>query len=494
MPAHSCFSHYILGAAHDQTVQGSCVRGRAGGRADADGRARSDTAQKMRTATAAFIKTLDAAQRSQAAFTFESEERLNWHFVPRERKGLPVKAMTPAQRTALAALLHIGLSDKGYEKVDKIRSLENDLIVIEQGKGPLRDPDNYYLSVFGTPAADKPWGWRFEGHHVALNWTIIGGSAIASSPQFFGANPAEVRDGPHKGLRVLANEEDLARTFVTSLDAAESAEAVVSPEAPRDIITMNKLDIAPLDNNGGIVWTKLSASRQKLLTRLIEEHAFGQAASIGQARVEAIRKAGMDTVRFAWLGPTEKGAKHYLPPAGSDVPDRIRLRRATAITSTRSGATSRATSAATSSPNTTAATTSHPRSATSSAAPPGRSSGGECLAMRSVRRQAFAPIQPTPRPRSIRKATASWAKKNRRDSLPRPMLESDGVRGRASRSRDVSPPPSLDDRPSPSKNVLISAKSPDRHLLNHPTIDRPGRRVGHDPIRRIRRSTLARER
>jgi hypothetical protein len=270
----------------------------------------SDTAQKMRSAAAAFIKTLDAAQQPIATFTFESEERLNWHFVPRERKGLPIKAMTPAQRTALAALLHTGLSDKGYEKVERIRSLEQDLIVIEQGKNPMRDSDGYYLSVFGTPSADKPWAWRFEGHHVALNWTIIGGSAIASSPQFFGANPAEVRDGPRKGLRTLANEEDFARTFVTSLDAAQSAEAVVSNEAPRDIITMNKLDIAPLDANG-ILWTKLSAGQQKLLTRVIEEHAFGQAASIGHARMEAIRKAGMDTVRLAWLGPTEKGAKHY---------------------------------------------------------------------------------------------------------------------------------------------------------------------------------------
>jgi hypothetical protein len=270
----------------------------------------SDTAQKMRTATTAFLKTLDAAQQPQATFAFESDERLNWHFVPRERKGLPVKAMTPEQRTALAALLHTGLSDKGYEKVEKIRSLEHDLTVIEQGKGPVRDADNYYLSIFGTPSADKPWAWRFEGHHVALNWTVIGGSAIASSPQFFGANPAEVRDGPRKGLRALAGEEDLARTLVTSLDAAQSAEAVVSNEAPRDIITMNKNDISPLDA-AGIAWTKLSDGQKKLMTRLLEEHAFGQAASIGHARMEAIRKAGMDTIRIAWLGPTEKGAKHY---------------------------------------------------------------------------------------------------------------------------------------------------------------------------------------
>src|SRR5262249_16382267 len=124
----------------------------------------SDTAQKMRTAATAFIKTLDAAQQPQAAFAFDADERLNWHFVPLERKGLPVKAMTPAQGAALGTLLHAGLSDKGYEKVEKIRSLENVLIVIEQGKGPVRDPDGYFLSFFGTPAADQPWGWRFEGH------------------------------------------------------------------------------------------------------------------------------------------------------------------------------------------------------------------------------------------------------------------------------------------------------------------------------------------
>jgi hypothetical protein len=270
----------------------------------------SDTAQRMRTAAAAFIKTLDDAQQPQATFAFDADERLNWHFVPRERKGLPIKAMTPAQRTALAALLKTGLSEKGYEKAERIRSLEHDLIVIEQGKGPVRDAEGYFLSVFGTPSADKAWGWRFEGHHIALNWTIIGGSAIASSPQFLGANPAEVRDGPRKGLRALAGEEDLARTFVTSLDPAQSAEAVVSTEAPRDILTMNKVDIAPLEANG-IAWTKLSAGQQTLLTRLIEEHAFGQATTIGQARMDAIRKAGLDTIRLAWLGPTEKGAKHY---------------------------------------------------------------------------------------------------------------------------------------------------------------------------------------
>jgi hypothetical protein len=270
----------------------------------------SDTAQRMRTAAVAFLASLDEAQRAQAAFAFDEEERLNWHFVPRERKGVPLRAMTQAQRGAVATLLRASLSDKGYQKAEQIRSLDTVLAEIEQGKGPVRDAELYFVSVFGTPSADKPWGWRYEGHHLAQNWAVIGGSAIASSPQFFGANPAEVRAGPMKGTRVLAAEEDLVRTFLSSLDAAQLAEAVTSPEAPRDILTMNARQAAPLEP-AGIAWTKLTEGQQKLLMRVIEEYAFNQAATVGQARVAAIRAAGLDPIRLAWMGPTEKGERHY---------------------------------------------------------------------------------------------------------------------------------------------------------------------------------------
>jgi hypothetical protein len=284
----------------------------------------SDVARGMREAAATFLAALDEGQRAKATFEFGSDERLNWHFVPRERKGLPLYSMTPAQQKAAAALLRAGLSARGVEKADRIRQLEDALVLTEKERAlvpqwdgrPYRDHDRYFFTIFGTPSADKAWGWRYEGHHISQNWTIVGGSAVASSPQFFGSNPAEVREGPLKGLRVLAGEEDLARTFLASLDADQKGLAVVSPEAPKDILSMNSREAGAIDDRG-VTWTKLTSGQQKLLSSVIEEYAFAQAPKIGAERMTRVKKAP-DTIRFAWLGSTEKGGLHYYRIQGAE--------------------------------------------------------------------------------------------------------------------------------------------------------------------------------
>ena len=275
-------------------------------------------ARDMREAAAAFLALLDEGQRTKATFEFTSDERLNWHFIPRTRSGLPFYQMNDAQRAAAVKLLRTGLSARGFEKAEGIRGLEPVLYEIEGEKGrvpeqdgqPRRNPDRYFFTVFGTPSADKPWGWRFEGHHVAQNWTVVGGSAVASSPQFFGANPAEVRSGPKTGLRVLAAEEDLARTFLASLDDTQKKAAIVSDQAPDDILSTNEKDARRLDDQG-IGWAQLSAGQRKLLMQIVREYAFAQANKLGEERMGKIEKAGVDHLRFAWLGSTDKGARHY---------------------------------------------------------------------------------------------------------------------------------------------------------------------------------------
>jgi hypothetical protein len=284
----------------------------------------SDVARDMREAAARFLAALDEGQRTKATFEFGSDERLNWHFIPRERKGLPFYAMTDTQRTAAAALLRAGLSARGVEKADRIRDLEDALRIVEKERAlvpeqdarPRRDRERYFFTVFGTPSADKPWGWRYEGHHISQNWTIVAGAAVASSPQFFGSNPAEVREGPLKGLRVLAAEEDLARTFLASLDADQKAAAIVSAEAPKDIISMASRQQGPIDDQG-IPWTKLTGGQRQLLTRVIEEYAFAQARKLGEERMTRVRKAP-DSIRFAWLGSTDKGGLHYYRVQGAE--------------------------------------------------------------------------------------------------------------------------------------------------------------------------------
>lgn len=173
--------------------------------------------QQMLDVSTRFLSSLDPEQQKLAQYAFEDEERLNWHFIPRDRKGVPLKALSEEQRRNAMALLQSFLSAKGFAKSESVRGLENVLAAIEQNGRFVRDPDLYYLTVFGTPSMEGAWALRYEGHHQAFNWTFIAGSGIASTPQFFGSNPAEVRQGPQQGLRVLAVEEDLARELVKSL-------------------------------------------------------------------------------------------------------------------------------------------------------------------------------------------------------------------------------------------------------------------------------------
>ena len=142
-----------------------------------------------------FLASLSAEQKAKAGIALDSEERLNWHFIPRERKGVPLKELDPAQQHLAQAFLSSGLSQRGYQKATTIMSLEPILQEMEQGSGPLRDPQRYFFSIFGEPSETGAWGWRVEGHHLSLNFTVVKGEMVASSPTFFGANPAEVRQG-----------------------------------------------------------------------------------------------------------------------------------------------------------------------------------------------------------------------------------------------------------------------------------------------------------
>src|SRR5437899_1971879 len=172
----------------------------------------------MAGAATRFLAALSSDQRGQAAFAFDAAERTNWHYIPRERKGLPIKSMTDDQRKLARELLRSGLSQRGYLTATSIMDLETVLGDLERRTNNpeqriVRDPELYFFSVFGSPSARDTWGWRVEGHHVSLNFTVVNGG-LAATPSFFGSNPAEVPDGPKKGMRILAQEEDAARALL----------------------------------------------------------------------------------------------------------------------------------------------------------------------------------------------------------------------------------------------------------------------------------------
>ncbi len=257
-----------------------------------------------------FLASLSAEQRAKAFFAFDNEERLNWHFIPRTRKGLPLKEMSAEQRTLAHALLKTGLGQKGYLKATALFQLENVLREIEKGSGPVRDPELYFFSIFGDPSAKGGWGWRLEGHHVAFNFTIVGGTMVATTPAFLGVNPAEVREGPQKGLRVLAAEEDLARALVQALDEKQQAVAIIDKTAPKDIISFNSQKADPL-SPPGLAFSALNDRQRKMFETLIDEYLGRMPEDLASGRRQKMKKSGMTGIHFAWAGSVAKNDPHY---------------------------------------------------------------------------------------------------------------------------------------------------------------------------------------
>jgi hypothetical protein len=222
--------------------------------------------------------------------------------------------MSSEQRRAALALLKSSLSAGGFTKADAILHLEEVLFAASGSR--IRDPELYFFTVFGEPSQQGAWGWRYEGHHISLNWTVVDGKLVASTPQFLGANPADVRDGPQKGRRALTAEEDLGRALVKSINAGTGgALAILSKNAPDEILTGSSRQAA-IQEHTGISYGRLTEEQQGLLLSLIREYASVQPPAEAQARLARV-KAELPSVKFAWMGGLEKGQGHYYRIQGS---------------------------------------------------------------------------------------------------------------------------------------------------------------------------------
>jgi hypothetical protein len=195
-------------------------------------------------------------------------------------------------------------------KAVTIMSLESILHDLEQGRGPARDPELYFFSVFGEPNERGTWGWRVEGHHLSLNFVVKDGMVASATPAFFGANPAEAKTGPRAGVRTLAEEEDLARQLVQMLDADGKKAAVMGEEVPRDIRGANTPQ-PPNDGPVGLAAAKMTDRQRSVLLMLVGEYANNLPQDVATALVEEIERAGTDKIHFAWTGATERGTPHY---------------------------------------------------------------------------------------------------------------------------------------------------------------------------------------
>jgi hypothetical protein len=272
--------------------------------------------KRMTEAANAFLNTLDDSKKAEASFEFAGDERYIWAYTPIDRNGLRVRDMTDEQRKAAFVLMDTGYSARGSATAHRIIELEAILGEWEKISDNIsqweRSPERYWFSVFGTPGSvDEPWGFRVGGHHIALSANVINGEQVSILPLFFGANPATIRHGERKGERTLVEEEDWARSLVTSLSDDQQKIAVVDEVAPADIFTTNVRSADPDAAPKGIGFTDLGDPQREQLVALVKHYVTRAADDLASNYWTELEKTGFDDLAFAWAGSRDVGEGHY---------------------------------------------------------------------------------------------------------------------------------------------------------------------------------------
>lgn len=276
--------------------------------------------KSMHNQAVALIKILDDAQKSKTLFPFEVEERMNWYYTPVKRKGLPLKEMSDKQQALTYELLKTTLSDQGFTKAQEIIWLENILRIVENRpeNDTYRDPENYLLSFFGNPSEDDLWGWRFEGHHLSLNFSTLDNRVIGLTPTFMGSNPAEIQSGEHQGKKVLRQEMELANQLLSTFSAAQKEKTVFSDKTFRDIVTTNQREVGKIKFEG-ISYQELKQDQQKILDELINVYFSNLEKPLADKLRNKMENNGKGGIHFAWAGSLKPNEAYYYRIHSEDV-------------------------------------------------------------------------------------------------------------------------------------------------------------------------------
>ncbi|MBA4409177.1 MAG: DUF3500 domain-containing protein [Bacteroidota bacterium] len=259
----------------------------------------------------AFVNSLSEIQKKKAVFPFDEMNRYDWHYLPStmaERSGIAVKDLNSAQKLILDSLLQSYLSEEGFQRTKEIMGLEYFLKETEP-TNLNRIPENYFVSVYGIPGKDRTWAWKFSGHHISLNYTVVN-NQMAFAPFFFGAHPAVVKEGSKKGMRIIHDEEDLGFLLVNSFTQEQKQTAIFQLKAFSDIVTTNAVQVSPL-KHVGIFARDMTHAQKTVLNKLIVAYLLSMPKPIAKIRMEKIIKEDLNLMSFGWAGGTGPRDPHY---------------------------------------------------------------------------------------------------------------------------------------------------------------------------------------
>lgn len=295
--------HHRHGHHHHHTTRraliGAAASGLVVGLSPRDSRAQ--IAERMTRTAQALVAATDERQRRALVLPFDAQ-REDWHYIPRRRAGLPLGGMSSAVSAAAMALLHAGIGDTGVRRFEGTQRVE---AILREREGTWRDPGNYAFAIFGTPGT-VPWGWRIEGHHLSLHFTVLGPDRVAVTPAFWGANPARASDG----FRLMGAVEDAGRSLIRALPEALQREALIAERAFGDIVAGPGRE-QEVGAPRGVTLARMSATERDTAMRIASGFLEALAPDLAAVQTRRLREAGIDQLRFAWAGPTGDGQPCY---------------------------------------------------------------------------------------------------------------------------------------------------------------------------------------
>jgi hypothetical protein len=263
----------------------------------------------MRTAIA-FLAALTPEQRSKTQYPVDDDEWRKWanvHMYPRQ--GVSYDEMSDVQEGAAHALLAASLSAKGLKLSEDIRHLNETLAELNDNNFDEYGEGKYYLTVMGTPSATEPWGWQIDGHHLIVNYFVLG-DQVMMTPSFWGSEPAVATSGKYAGTRIMDDEQRAGLTMVRSLTPQQRERAVLEPKKTGNNIRAQLFSDNVVIDYAGVPVSTFTASQKQQLVDLIELY-------VGNLRDEHARvhladvEARLDETYFAWVGETNDDSVFY---------------------------------------------------------------------------------------------------------------------------------------------------------------------------------------
>jgi hypothetical protein len=264
--------------------------------------------RELAATAAGFVQSLDSEQCRRALLSFDSSERHDWHYVPRQRPGLPLRGMHATQQAAALALLRVGLSESGCRKALSIMDREN---ILKRSEPSERyDPLDYAFALYGDPRLPPPWAWSVEGHHLSLHFTLVSEAEIAVTPFFMGVAPLLAHEGEGVLDPVLLRERDLAIQIVRALEGEEREQAILADRSMGDILS-GPGRAESLRTPIGLPLRRLSDARRNAVVALVQEYLVRLRRELADVELARLREAGVENLHFAWAGALDPGQPHY---------------------------------------------------------------------------------------------------------------------------------------------------------------------------------------